>query len=201
MNLPDDGMLNDLETKAIEAGFDLLFKQLISALRSRRFWQRPRVGRIVRTWGAKLDDLILDLQPCFAVGKGTSIYETFHLSSATKDESWNQTHYLLHAIGAWFHAWDDMRQAIGTRRTLEILVRQFESLNGILIQLGYVALPDVSRRFASLAPEDYALVSFRAMANRYNHFLTEYEALLRRLPQEAGLNPLLLHRPCFFTRL
>lgn len=194
-------MLNDLETKAVEAVLDLLFKQLVDALGSRPFWQRPRIWRIVRTLGAKLDDLVLDLQPCFAVGDQTSLYETFHLSSATKDESWNQTHYLLYAIGAWFRAWDDMRQAVGTRRTLEVLVRQFESLNGILIQLGYVALPDMSSRFASLGPEDYALVPFRAVADRYNHFLTEYEALLRRLPQEAGLNTLLLDRTRFFTRL
>ena len=194
-------MLNDLGTRAIEAIFDLLFQQLVDALRSRPFWQRPRIWRIVRTWGAKLDDLVLDLQPFFAVGDQTSLYETFHLSSATKDESWNQTHYLLYAIGAWFRSWNAMRQAVGTRRTPEVLVRQFESLNGILIQLGYVALPDMSRRFASLAPENYAHVPFRATADRYNHFLTEYEALLRRLPQEAGLSPLLLGRPPFFTRL
>ncbi len=61
-------MLDNLETKAIEAALDVLLKQVAEELRKKPFWWRPRVGRIVRTVGAKLDDLILDLQPCFAFG-------------------------------------------------------------------------------------------------------------------------------------
>jgi hypothetical protein len=150
--------------------------------------------------GAKLDDLILDLRPCFAVGSHTSMYEVFHSSSATKDNLWNQTHYLLNTIGAWFHEWDAMREVVGTDRTSKVLVQQLASLNVLLANLGFVA-PDVSRRLEALPADDHARVSFRPVADRYNHFLTEYEALLRRLPQEAGLKPPPLGKERVFIRL
>ncbi len=193
-------MLDNLETKAVEAALDKLFKQVIEALGRKPFWQRRRVGRIVRTVGAKLDDLILDLRPCFAFGNHTSIYEAFHLSSTTKDELWNQTHYLLHVLGEWFRDWDNMRQVVGTRRTPEVLVQQFESLNALLENMGLVA-PDVSRRFEDFPADHHARLSFRPVADRYNHFLTGYEAMLRRLPQEVGINPPPLGGERFFVRL
>ncbi len=194
-------MLDNLEAKAIETALEVLFQQVAEALRTKRFWQRPRVGRIVRTVGAKLDDLVLDLWPCFAViGRHTSIYEAFHSSGETRDELWNRTHYLLHVLGAWFREWDDMRQAVGTRRSPEVLVQQFKSLNALLENVGLVA-PDVSRRFENFPADHYARMSFRPVADRYNHFLTEYEALLRRLPQEVGIDPSPLAGERFFIRL
>ncbi len=93
-----------------------------------------------------------------------------------------------------------MRQAVGTRRTPEVLVQQFESLNTILTHLGLVAA-DVNKSFMNLTPGHYALVSYKAVADRYNHFLTEYEALLRRLPQEVGIDPSPLGGERFFIRL
>jgi len=194
-------MLNDLETKAIAAGFDILFKQFVEVLRNRRFWQHPRTGRIVQTVGAKLDDLILDLHPCLAVGKGTSIYESFHSMSTTRDELWNRTHYLLQVVGMWFQTWDRMRLAVGIRRTPEILAQQLESLNWILIAMDLVA-QDLSKRFGSLAPDDYARQPYKAAADRYNAFVTAYEALLRRLPQDVGLvYPQPLGKERIFVRL
>jgi hypothetical protein len=154
----------------------------------------------VEAVGAKLDDLILDLQPCLVTGNHTSIYEAFHSSSTTRDELWNQTHYLLSVVGAWFREWDGMRQAVGTQRTPKILVQQFESLNALLMNLGLVA-PDVRKRFEDFPANHHARVSFGPVADRYNHFLTEYEALLRRLPQEAGLNPPPLGGERIFIRL
>ncbi len=59
--------------------------------------------------------------------------------STTRDDLWNQTHYLLHIMGAWFNAWDRMRLAVGTRRTPEVLAEQFESLNEILTDGPYRA--------------------------------------------------------------
>jgi hypothetical protein len=155
----------------------------------------------VQTVGAKLDDLILDLQPCFAVGSHRSIYEAFHSSSETKnDPLWNQTHYLLNVLGAWFHAWDDMRQAIGPHRTPEVLVEQIKSLNVLLMNLGNLVAPDVSKRFENFPADHYARVAFRPVADRYNHFLTEYEALLRRLPKEV-IDPSPLGKERVFIRL
>ncbi len=179
-------MLDNLETKAIETALDMLFNRVIEALRNRRFWQRPRPGRIVRMVGAKFDDLILDLQPCFVLGERTSILGAFYESGKTRDEAWNRVHDVLNVVGAWFREWDSMRQVIGIRRSPEVLVRQFKSLNEILTHLG-LAAGEVSKRFGNLAPGDYALVPYRATADRYNRFLTEYEALLRRLPQEVGI--------------
>jgi hypothetical protein len=155
----------------------------------------------VRAVGAKLDDLILDLQPCFAVGSHRSIYEAFHSSSETKnDPLWNQTHYLLHVLGAWFHAWDDMRQAIGPYRPPEVLVEQIKSLNALLMNLGNLVAPDLSKRFENFPTDHYARVAFRPVADRYNHFLTEYEALLRRLPKGV-LDPSPLGKERVFIRL
>ncbi len=198
---PADELGTALATKAVEVALDMLLKQVAEELRKKPFWWRPRVGRIVRTVGAKLDDLVLDLQPCFAViGSHTSIYEAFHSSSETMDELWNRTHYLLHVVGVWFREWDDMRQAVGTRRTPEVLVVQFKSLNALLESLGLVA-PDVSRRFEGFPADHYARMTFRPVADRYNHFLTEYEALLRRLPQEVGIDRPSLKGEHFFIRL
>jgi hypothetical protein len=194
-------MLNDLEKKAIETGLDVLFKQIVEGLRTRRFWQRNRATRFVHPVGAKLDDLVLDLQPCFDVGKHTSIYEVFHLMRSTQDELWNQTHYLLHVIGMWFSSWDRMRVAIGTRRTPEILAEQLESLNWILIAMELVA-QDLSKRFARLTPDDHARMPYKAVADRYNLFVTNYESLLRRLPQDVGLvGPSPLGKERIFVRL
>jgi hypothetical protein len=150
--------------------------------------------------GTKFDDLILDLQPCFAPGERTSILGAFYESGTTRDESWNRVHDVLNVIGAWFREWDGMRQAIGVRRTPEVLVRQFKSLNEILIYLGLVA-GEVSKRFANMAQDHYGRVPFQAMADRYNHFLTGYEAMLRRLPQDVGvLDPSPLGGERFFVR-
>jgi hypothetical protein len=194
-------MLNDLEKKAIETGLDVLFKQLVEGLRTRRFWGRNRIRRLVHAIGSKLDDLIIDLQPCFDVGKHTSIYEAFQLMRSTQDEFWNQTHYLLHVIGMWFSAWDRMRQANGTHRTAEVLAEQLESLNWILIAMELVA-QDLSKRFAHLTPDDHARMPYKAVADRYNAFVTNYEALLRRLPEGVGLvGPSPLGKERIFVRL
>ncbi len=156
----------------------------------------------VQTVGAKLDDLIVDLRPCFeSGGYQTSIFEAFHSTKATtQDDLWNQTHYHLIILEAWFNSWNNMRRAVEPQRTPEILAQQVESLNSFLYLMG-LALPDVSRRIAKFAPDDYALASCRAVADRYNRFLTEYEALLRRLPPEMELNPSPHGSEHVFTRL
>jgi hypothetical protein len=192
--------VGDLETKALEAGLEVLLRQVAEALRNRRFWRWPRSGGIVRAVGAKLDDLILDLQTCFALSNQTSILAAFWSSRTTVDEASNKTYYVLNVITAWFLEWDKMRQAVGTRRTPEVLVQQFESLNAILTNLGLIAA-DVSKSFLNLAPGNSALVTFKAVADRYNHFLTAYEALLRRLPQEVGIEPPPFGGEHFFIRL
>ena len=168
----------------------------------RRATQSKALPGWAQAVGAKLDDLILDLWPCFEPGGNqTSIYEAFHSTQATKDDLWNQTHYQLIILGAWFKSWDSMRRAVVTRRTVEILAQQLESLNSFLYMLGLV-LPDVSRRIAKLTPDDFRLVSCKAAVERYNRFLNEYEALLRRLPQEMELTPPpSLAREHVFTRL
>jgi hypothetical protein len=195
-----DDLASRFGTEAAKAALDVLFERISEALRNKPFWQRPRSGRIVRAVGARLDDLLLDLRPCFVLGKHASILEAFWSSSTTQDEEWKRTYYVLNVIESWFLKWDSMRQAVGTLRTPEVLVQQFESLNMILTHLGFVAA-DVSKGFANLAPGDSALMSFKAVADRYNHFLTEYEALLRRLPQEVGIDPPHFGRDHFFIRL
>ena len=111
------------------------------------------------------------------------------------------THYPLHVWGVWFRKWDDMRQAVGTRRTPEVLVEQIESLNALLMSLGDLVAPDVSKRFENFSADHYARVAFRPVADRYKHFLTEYEHLLRRLPQEVGLDPSPLGKERVLIRL
>jgi hypothetical protein len=121
--------------------------------------------------------------------------------SMTRDDSWNQTHYLLHVAGEWFKTWD--RHAAGGWYSSNAPSpgQQFESLNGILTEVGLVT-PDLSKRHESLPPGDYARIPYKAVADRYNGFLTNHEALLRRLPQDVGLlDPPPLSGECFSVRL
>jgi len=151
--------------------------------------------------GSKLDDLILDLQPCFALGEQTSVLQVLNqsLSVSTTGESWNRLVETLSVLTAWFQAWDDSRQAIGNRRTPEILVSQLKSLNVMLSYMGFFVSEVLRRRFEG-AP-DYMRATYKAMTDRYNHFLTEYEGLLRRLPQEVGIDPPPFGGQHFFIRL
>ncbi len=199
-NVADD-LETILKTKAVEVGLDLLLKRVSEAFRNRPVWRRPHARRVVGTVGSKLDDLVLDLQPCFAMGEQTSALQVFYGSGPIRDESWNRVHEVLTVLGAWFREWDSMRQVIGTRRTPEVLIRQFESLNVILTLLGVFVGPEMAKRFAGLPLDHYAFVSYRALADRYNGFLTNYEGLLRRLPQEVGIEPPPLGGERFFIRL
>jgi hypothetical protein len=178
-------MLKDVETKAFEAALNVLLDRVVEGLHNRRFWQWPRTSQIVRAVGAKLDDLILDLQPCFALNEQTSLLQVLYQSSPTRNGSYNRLFETMNVLAAWFRAWNDSRQAIGDRRTPEILVNQLQSLIVILNYLGFYVSEGLRKRFEG-AP-DYALVTYRAMTERYNRFLTDYEGLLRRLPQDVGI--------------
>ncbi len=192
-------MLENLESRLIEEALDMVFKQVIEALKARRFWQRPAARRIVRTVGEKLDDLVRDLQPCFAPGEHTSILQVFYQAGPTRDESWNRVHEVLNVLGAWFREWDAMRQMIGVHRTPEILIRQFESLNAILAYVGLFVAEELHKRVQ--AGPEHVRVTYEATVGRYNHFLNQYEGLLRRLPQEVGIDPSPLGGQHFFIRL
>lgn len=190
-----------LADKTVEVALNHLFERIGEALRNKPLWIRPRIARIVRAVGARLDDLILDLQPCFALGEQTSILQVFYGSGPTRDESWNRVHEMLNVLGAWFHEWDAMRRAVGIRRTPEILIRQFEALNALLTYFGLFVAGEIGKRFEDLGPDQVARAPYRVVADRYNGFLTEYESLLRRLPQEVGIEPPPLGREHFFIRI
>jgi hypothetical protein len=118
--------------------------------------------------GSKLDDLILDLQPCFALGEQTSVLQVLNqsLSVSTTGESWNRLVETLSVLAALFQAWDDSRKATANRRTPEVLVSQLKSLNGILSYMGFFVSETLRRRFEG-AP-DYMRETYKVMIGRYS---------------------------------
>jgi lysylphosphatidylglycerol synthetase-like protein (DUF2156 family) len=156
----------------------------------------------VRAVGAKLDDLILDLRPCFALGEPTSIQQVFYdLTLPTRGQSWDRVHDVLNVLGAWFRAWDRLHQTVGASQPPKVLIEQIRSLYDLLMYAGLI-LPEARKPIATIAQDSPAYIIYKATADRYNTFLTNFEGLLRRLPTELGiLDDPIVGKEHFFIRL
>lgn len=195
-------MAGDFQKDTIKAAMELTLERIEEAIRYKPFWSRFRIARKATAVGAALDNLVLDLRPCFALGEPTSIQRVFYdLTVPVRDESWNRVHDVLNVLGAWFRGWDRSRQAAGPRRSPEVLIEQIRSLCDFLIQTGLI-LPEARKPIATLPQDRPAYILYRATADRYNKFLTDFEAFLRRLPEELGvLDSPITGREHFFIRL
>jgi hypothetical protein len=92
-------------------------------------------------------------------------------------------------LASWFEGWDEMQQAVGERMTPEFFVRSLENLNRLLFWTSHTGeeLSDL----VDLTPKnDLIRKPMHALVNKYNDFLTKYEAFLRRLPSDLGMRPL-----------
>jgi hypothetical protein len=160
----------------------------------------PISDSTIRTLGERLDDLIINLRPCFVLGEPTSILQVFYDSTPTRPDSWNHIHDVLNVLGAWFRGWDGIREAVGPNRTPQVLIQQIQSLNDFLTYLG-MTLPEVRKIVIALPEGHHAYLLYKVTADRFNHFLTEYEAWLRRLPDEVRIpRPPIAGTQHFFIR-
>ncbi len=112
------------------------------------------------------------------------------------------THDRVRFLTSWFRHWNQGRNVTRRRWTPEIFVHQIAELDTILFYTSEVG--GQIRKWISDLPEGHtARTTFPVLVNRYDAFLTEFERLLRRLPEEVGRPG---HRPYigkeqFYARL
>lgn len=194
-------MITSPQEAIIKATIEVALERFQSRLIAANPWSRFRVLRIARAVGTKLDDIIANLQPCFKTGEYVSIQQVFYDATPIKDQLSNYLYRELIVLGAWFNSWDDMRIAIGRRRTAHILVQQIRTLYDLLIYAGRT-MPEVTKAVAGLPPDDHVSIRYQTTRDWYNRFLTDFEALLRRFPEEVGiLDPPVMGSEHFFVRL
>jgi hypothetical protein len=195
-------MADDLQKDVIKAAMELMLEKVEEAISSGSFWTRFRVAPIAKNFGATLDNLVRDLRPCFVLGEPTSLQQMFYeLTLPTRSQSWDRVHDVLNVVGAWFRAWDRLNQGIGARRSPKVLIEQIRSLYDLLMYTGLI-LPEARKPTATIAQDSPAYIIYKATADRYNTFLTNFEGLLRRLPTEVGiLDDPIVGKEHFFIRL
>jgi hypothetical protein len=117
-----------------------------------------------------------------------------------RDESWNRIHEVLNVLGAWFRGWNRTRQAIGPRQSPAVLFQQIRSLYDFLTYTGFILI-DV-RKFIDVLPSNHpASLRCKVTADWYNRFPTDFEDLLRKLPEDVGiLDPPVMGTEHFFIR-
>jgi hypothetical protein len=195
-------MIGDPQEAAIKAAMEIALDRVQEKVKqaSSSFWGRRRAAKTAGTIGAALDSLITKLRPCFMLGEPISIQQIFYEATPMRDQSWNRIHDVLNVLGAWFRGWDRMREAAGSHRSAAVLFQQIRSLYDFLTCTGFILI-DIRKLIDALPSDSPASLRCKVTSDWYNRFLTDFEDLLRRLPQDMGvLDDPVMGREHFFIR-
>jgi hypothetical protein len=179
MGIPQPEDLKELEVKFALEGLKVVGKWVAETihLRSQRK-EEPALKSI----SAKLDELVEDVSPCFTVsGLRSFIHVTSNLGIG-QDDAWRQTNDGLAMASSWFAGFAGRRDP---RRKVEpdALEERIAELNSLLFwtcRLGQQLRALVQKA----SGESGGRISFKPLADHFDSFLTRYEALLEKLPEE-----------------
>ena len=176
-------VLRDFATDAARTFLKELLPQALRQLREA--WPLKR-RRLLRELPAKLRDCVTDLRACFAPrGPASFIHVVSNLGLEQTDQ-WRYVNDRLSMARSWFQAWDEMQRAVGEQMNPEFFVRSLEGLNDLLFWTSHSG-EHLSGLVDQTPKKGLIRKPMHALVDKYNAFLTNYEAYLRRLPEELGV--------------
>lgn len=180
--------MTDLATRTATEAAYIMLREAFTRIRNQVQRIRPRRRSVlVEEWGARLDDLVIDLASCFEYDPPNPTLYSILFDLGNQDYAWKIVHATINLTNVWFKSWNAMRTAVGDGRNVEVLVLQIEELGSILL-FASAAGTQMRKIESTLLPHDHVHDAFKIVADRFNTSLTSYEGLLRRLPKELELD-------------
>lgn len=176
-------VIRGIATEATKAFLGELLPKALQTLRTAWPWKRRR---LLKQLPAKLRECATDLRACFTLQGPASFIHIVSNLGLDQNDQWRFVNDRLAMAQAWFEGWDEMQQATGENMTPEFFVSSLENLNTLLFWTSHTG-EELSKLVDQTRKENTIRRPMHALVDKYNAFLTNYEAYLRRLPEELGV--------------
>ena len=192
-------LIRDVAGDTARAFLKDLLPRVLGALRQTGW---PKRRRLLKELPVKLRDCVTDLRACYTLrGPASLVYVVSSLGLEQTDQ-WRYVYDRLCMARAWFETWDEMQRTVGDQMNPEFFVKTLEGLNDLLFWTGHSG-EHLSKLVDQTPKNDRIRTPMHALVDKYNAFLTNYEAYLRRLPDELGVKGMhpAVGMEMFFVRL